>query len=125
MPVRELREGWPGVDDAVTKLEGEGKLLVTRNKKDNQAKMIWQNDPSLEYRIDDEFQAIWNRIKLPEPEALADELEKENLTPANKSRGLVVKQQKQQKQKRKPRRGGKTTNTHMMGVLRDYSHLKK
>lgn len=123
--VRELRDGWPDAEDAINKLEAQGKLLVTRNKKDNHAKMVWPNDPSLAIYIDDEFQAIWQKIKLPEAAAVADDLEKAGLTPANKNRGVKVKAPVQEKKKKKPRIGGKTTNTHMLGVLRDYSHLKK
>lgn len=123
--VRELRDGWPDAEDAINKLEAQGKLLVTRNKKDNHAKMVWPNDPSLAIHIDDEFHAIWQKIKLPEAGAVADDLEKAGLIPANKSRGIKVKAPVQEKKKKKPRVGGKTTNTHMVGVLRDYSHLKK
>lgn len=123
--VRELRDGWPGAEDAIDKLERQGKLLVTRNRKDNHATMVWPNDPSLRFNIDDEFQGIWHKIKLPEAAALADELEKEGLMPANKSRNIKVKPKQQEKKTKKPRKGGKTTNTHMAGVLRDYSHLKK
>ncbi len=125
LKVRELRDGWQAAEDAIDELEAEGKLLVTRNKKDNHPTMVWPNDPSLAFNIDDEFQQIWHKIKLPEAGALADELEKEGLTPANKSRGIKVKPKQVEKKTKKPRKGGKTTNTHMMGVLRDYSHLKK
>ncbi|KAL8887036.1 MAG: hypothetical protein Q9192_006383 [Flavoplaca navasiana] len=52
----------------------------------NHARMVWPNDPSLNFEIDDEFKAIWHNIKLPEPANTADELEKEGLTPANKHR---------------------------------------
>lgn len=123
--VRELRDGWPGAEEAINQLEYEGKLLVTRNKKDNHARMVWPNDPSLAVHIDEEFQAIWQKIKLPEAAALADDLEKAGLTPANKSRGIRVKPKAPEKKTKKPRKGGKTTNSHMVGVLRDYSHLKK
>ena len=125
LSVKELRDGWPDAEDAITQLEVEGKLLVTRNKKDNHARMVWPNDPSLHFEIDQEFQNIWHKIRLPEPGALADELEREGLTPANKHR-IIKKQTKvQEKPKRKPRSGGKTTNVHMAGILKDYSHLKK
>lgn len=125
LSVKELRDGWPDAEDTITLLEMEGKLLVTRNKKDNHARMVWPNDPSLSFEIDDEFQNIWNKIKLPEPGVLADELEKEGLTPANKNRTTRKPVKVQEKTKRKPRSGGKTTNVHMAGILRDYSHLKK
>ena len=123
--VRELRDGWPGAEDAIRKLETSGKLLVTRNKKDDHAKMVWPNDPSLAVHIDDEFKGMWHKIRLPEAGVLADELEREGLTPTNKSRGLKAKPKTQEKKTKKPRKSGKTTNVHMMGVLRDYSHLKK
>lgn len=61
--------------------------MVTRNKKDSHARIVWPNDPSLALHIDDEFKSIWHKIKLPEAGALADDLEKAGLTPANKSRG--------------------------------------
>ncbi|MCJ1253347.1 Transcription initiation factor IIE subunit beta [Lignoscripta atroalba] len=123
--VRELRDGWPGAEEAIRKLEGLGKLLVTRNKKDDHAKMVWPNDPSLAVHIDDEFKSMWHKIRLPEAGVLADELEREGLTPTNKSRSLKAKPKVQEKKTKKPRKSGKTTNVHMMGVLRDYSHLKK
>lgn len=125
LSVKELKDGWPAVEDAIDDLEIENKLLVTRNKKDNHAKMIWPNDPSLTFEIDEEFQDMWRKITLPEPGAVADELEKEGLLPANKSRGAKKATAVPIKKTKKPRKGGKTTNTHMQGVLRDYSHLKK
>ena len=111
--------------DSINKLEKEGKLLVTRNKKDGQARMVWPDDPSLTIHIDDEFKNIWHKIKLPAADALADELEREGLTPTNKARGVKAKPKVQEKKTKKPRKSGKTTNTHMIGILRDYSHLKK
>lgn len=123
--VKELKDGWTGVEDAIEDLEIENKLLVTRNKKDNHAKMVWPNDPSLNFEIDEEFLNMWHKIKLPESGTVADELEKEGLLPANKSRGAKKAMVAPSKKTKKPRKGGKTTNTHMQGVLRDYSHLKK
>lgn len=75
--VRELRDGWPGAEDAINKLEKEGRLLATRNKKDNHAKMVWPDDPSLKFTIDPEFQDMWHKIKVPDALAVADALEKE------------------------------------------------
>ena len=124
LSVRELRDGWPNAEAAIDELERQGKLLVTRNKKDNHAKMVWANDPSLSFTVDEEFQAIWQKLRLPEPKVLADELERAGLTPASKSRNAKKSAKQETKKTRKPRRGGKTTNTHMAGVLRDYSHLK-
>ena len=123
--VRELKDGWPDVENTIDALEAQRKLLVIRNKKDDHPKLVWLDDPSLTVHIDDEFKSIWYKIKLPEPGALADELERAGLTPTNKARGAKTKVNVQEKKNKKPRRSGKTTNTHMMSVLRDYSHLKR
>lgn len=125
MSVRELREGWPNVEDTINKLEREGKLLVTRNKKDNHAKLVWINDPSLIPHFDAEFRHIWEKIKIPDQQTVKEELEKAGITPTNKNKVVKARPKVEQKKVKKPRRSGKTTNTHMMGVLRDYSHLKR
>ena len=124
--VRELRDGWAGAEDAINKLEREGRLLATRNKKDNHAKMVWPDDPSLKFTIDSEFQDVWHKIKMPDAAAVADALEREGLTPANKTRHVKkAPTVQEQKKKKAPRKGGKTTNKHMEGILRDYTHLRK
>ncbi|CAD6568286.1 MAG: hypothetical protein ASARMPREDX12_001346 [Alectoria sarmentosa] len=125
LSVKDLKDGWQGALDAIDNLEKQGKLAVTRHKKDDSARFVWPNDPSLFFSIDQEFKSMWQKIKLPEPGALADELEREGLTPANKSRSVKAKPVKQESKTKRARKGGKTTNTHMAGVLRDYSHLKK
>ncbi|KAL3475434.1 hypothetical protein BJX99DRAFT_229591 [Aspergillus californicus] len=125
MNVRELREGWPNVEDTINQLEREGKLLVTRNKKDDHAKMVWANDPSLIEHFDEEFKAIWEKIKIPDQQIVKEELDKAGILPTSKNKILKVRPKVEHKKVKKPRRSGKTTNTHMMGVLRDYSHLKR
>lgn len=125
MNVRELREGWPNVEEAINQLEKEGKLLVTRNKKDDHAKMIWANDPSLIEHFDDEFKVIWEKIKIPDAQAVKEELDKAGITPTNKNKVTKPRPKMESKKVKKPRRSGKTTNTHMQSILRDYSHLKR
>ncbi|KAJ5814641.1 transcription initiation factor TFIIE [Penicillium riverlandense] len=125
MSVRDLREGWPNVEEAINQMEKEGKLLVTRNKKDDHAKMVWANDPSLMEHFDDEFKQIWEKIKVPGAQDVKEELERAGITPTNKNKVIKARPKVEQKKTKKPRRSGKTTNTHMMGILRDYSHLKR
>jgi transcription initiation factor TFIIE subunit beta len=125
MSVKDLKEGWPDVEEAINKLEKEGKLLVTRNKKDNHPKMVWANDPSLMNGFDDEFRQIWEKIKVPDQQKVAEELEKAGIMPTSKNKVVKPRPKVEQKKTKKPRRSGKTTNTHMMGILRDYSHLKR
>lgn len=124
--VKDLRDGWAGVEEAINKLETKGKVIATRNKKDNHAVMVWPDDPSLRLAVDSEFQDIWHKIKIPEPEAVADALEQEGLITADKTRHVKkVAKPQETKKKKTPRKGGKTTNKHMEGMLRDYSHLRK
>lgn len=123
--VKDLKEGWPDVEQAIDTLEKDGKLLVTRNKKDNHPKMVWANDPSLVHHFDDEFRNIWDKTKIPEQQRVVEELEKAGMIPANKNKVVKPRVKIEQKKTKKPRRTGKTTNTHMMGILRDYSHLKR
>ncbi|PLB50147.1 transcription initiation factor IIE, beta subunit [Aspergillus steynii IBT 23096] len=125
MSVRELREGWPNVEETINKLEKEGKLLVTRNKKDDHAKMVWANDPSLIQHFDDEFKQIWEKIRIPDAQTVKEELEKAGIVPTNKNKVVKARPNVENRKVKKPRRSGKTTNTHMMGILRDYSHLKR
>ncbi|OAX80944.1 hypothetical protein ACJ72_04716 [Emergomyces africanus] len=125
MSVRELREGWPGIVQAIDKLEKEGKLLVTRNKKDDHPKMVWANDPSLIREFDPEFRQIWEKIKIPDQQTVTEELEKAGITPTSKNKVVKPRPKIEHKKVKKARRSGKTTNTHMAGVLRDYSHLKR
>ncbi|KKZ60900.1 transcription initiation factor TFIIE subunit beta [[Emmonsia] crescens] len=125
MSVRELREGWPNIVQTIDKLEKEGKLLVTRNKKDDHPKMVWANDPSLIQQFDPEFRQIWEKIKIPDQQTVTEELEKAGITPTSKNKVVKTRPKIEHKKVKKARRSGKTTNTHMAGVLRDYSHLKR
>lgn len=125
LPVKELIEGWPDAQDVIRSLEREHQLLVIRNKKDDHARIVWPDDRSLAQNVDGGFQDMWFKIKLPDPESLRAELEKNGLTPTNKSAVLKLKAKVQERKTKKARKSGKTTNTHMVGILRDYSHLKK
>ena len=74
MNVRELREGCPQVEETINKLEKEGRLLVTRNKKDDHAKMVWANDPRLIVHFEDDFRQIWEKIRIPDQQTVKEEL---------------------------------------------------
>ncbi|KAI9885372.1 MAG: hypothetical protein M1823_002844 [Watsoniomyces obsoletus] len=125
--VRELKDGWSGADAAIDMLEAKHQILVTRNKKDNHARMVWANDATLAQHVDPLFQSLWFKATLPSKEDLPGELEKLGLKPTSSdpsSRVSMAPKQNKKKQK-KPRTGGRTTNTHMAGILRDYSSMKK
>ncbi|TKA70109.1 hypothetical protein B0A49_09837 [Cryomyces minteri] len=127
--VKELKDGWPGAVKAIEQLEEEGKILVTRNRKDDTPRMVWSNDlpggSKINTKIDTDFQAMWQKIRLPPSETeLRKELEKAGLVPTSRIKE-VMKSTGKKERKKTARRGGRTTNTHMAGVLRDYSDRRK
>jgi transcription initiation factor TFIIE subunit beta len=122
---RELRDGWANSEEIIRNLERQKKLLVTRNKKDDYAKMIWPDDPTLNVPIEDEFRAIWSDIRLPGASDLIADLEKAGLTPTNKAAREVKLVRPEKKKTKRPRKGGKITNTHMEGILRDFSAKRR
>lgn len=117
--VRELKDGWPEVEDTIDKLEAQHKLLVTRNRKDNHPRMVWIDDPTLNAPLDEEFKKIWENVQVLQHKEVIPILEKEGFHPA----GTVAEPKKVapvQKKKAK-RKSTKFTNTHMKGQLRDFS----
>ena len=125
LSVRELKEGWSGAEDAIDLLESRNQILVTRNKKDNHARMVWANDPSLSQNVDIEFQRLWHKIRLPDKDALPGELVKLGHKPTSSDPANPVVRKAKEKKAKKAKRGGRMTNTHMAGILRDYSSMKR
>jgi transcription initiation factor TFIIE subunit beta len=122
LPLKDLKDGWPNADTAIDELEEQSLVLVTRNKKDGHARHVWPNDPSLKTPIDEEYQMLWNKIVLPSAADIVQELHNAHLKPTSVDPSSVIKKMSTKKEKtKKPRRGGRTTNTHMAGILRDYS----
>lgn len=120
--VRELKDGWPECQAVINELEKEHFLLATRNKKDNTAKMIWPDSPAYHVHISDDFRDFWSKTKLPANETdIRNELEKAGITPTSQIKEGRKDIMKKKDRKRPNRRGGKTTNQHMMGILKDYS----
>jgi transcription initiation factor TFIIE subunit beta len=118
--VSKLKDGWQDAEETIDRLEAEHRLLVTRNRKDNHARMVWLDDPTLQAPLDQDFKDLWNQIALPSVEDTIKELRKMN----HKSTGepaVVDTGVKKPKEKKKVRRGTKITNTHMQAFLRDYS----
>ena len=120
--VSDLKVVWPTAEDELTKLERQHKIVVTRNRKDGQAKHVWLNDPTMYTSLDDEFRDIWLQISVPDKERMRSELKDIGFkvaTEAPKVNALQV-----QKKKKSSRRGQKITNVHMQAVLKDYSHKR-
>ncbi len=125
--VKDLKDGWQDCEDAIDELEKENKVLVTRTKKDNHARMVWSNDPTLVHVVDPEFQVMWHKTELPSVDELVRKLLEAGQKPASEdpSKRIKAAPKPKEKKKRAPRKGGKTTNLHMQHLLNDYSHLKR
>jgi len=125
--VKDLKDGWPDCEDAINELEAAHRILVTRTKKDNHARMVWADDPSLVHKIDPEFQVMWHKTELPSVDELVRKLIDAGQKPASEDPSKRVKAPPKPKEKKKkaPRKGGRTTNFHMEHLLKDYGHLKQ
>jgi transcription initiation factor TFIIE subunit beta len=121
LPVKELKDGYPNVEEDLKTLEAQGNILVIRGKKDGLARMVWYNDPRLNIPMSDEFRELYHRLKVPEANDLPKELEKMNMTPVSVDPRTVKKVIVEKEKKKRGRRRGKITNTHLAGILRDYS----
>lgn len=121
--VRDLKDGWPNVEETIDHLEKEHRLLVTRQKKDKAPRMVWANDPSLFAPLDPEFQEMWGKISLPPAEEVIRALEREKLNPAGQV-ALPKAGPVKEKKIKKVRRGAKITNIHIQDQFRDYSQQR-
>jgi len=126
VPVKDLKDGWQDCEEAINELEAEHKILVTRTKKDNHARMVWGDDASLHHKIDTEFTIMWQKVELPSVDDLVRKLLDAGQKPASEDPSKRIKAPPKPKEKKKkaPRKGGRTTNTHMAHLLKDFSHKK-
>lgn len=126
LSVKELKDGWSGAIDVIGKLEAEREILVTRTKKDNQPRMVWKNDRSLDVDVEDEFKAIWHRIQIPEPAELPRALQEAGLKPTSVDPASIKKATTSNAQRKKPKRArvGRITNVHMSHIIKDFSGSK-
>ena len=129
--VKELKDGWPDCASHLDALEHAGSILVTRNKKDGTPKVVYADSPSYHIlnsalqqpqKADTDFIDIWSKTKLPGSEAeLRTELERWGLTPSSLVKEPKKVEAKRKEKRRINRKSGKTTNSHMLNILKDYS----
>ncbi|KAI9889185.1 MAG: hypothetical protein M1814_005701 [Vezdaea aestivalis] len=120
LSVKELKEGWSGAIAAIDLLEAQHRILVVRNKKDNHARILWPDDPTLYAPVDEDFQIIWGKIPLPKEADLAEELRKADLKPTGSAPKPKQAPKIKEKKQKKRRAGTKVTNSHMLGLLQTY-----
>lgn len=132
---RELKDGWPDAFKELVRLEEEGHVLLSRWKKDNTPRMVWADSPTYHIlnprtmkpqQIDGDFADVWAKTRLPANEMdLRGELEKAGLTPTSAVKEVRKVDMGKKQRKKVVRKGGKTTNSHLMGILKDYSGARK
>ncbi|KAF2220727.1 hypothetical protein BDZ85DRAFT_267051 [Elsinoe ampelina] len=123
--VKELKDGWSDATQVIEGLEKKGTLLVTHNKKDNTPKMVWLNDTSLSMKVDDDFKLFWTNLRLPTNDGdIRSELERAGLTPTSQVKETIKLGPQKKEKRRINRKAGRSTNTHMNGILKDYSFKK-
>jgi transcription initiation factor TFIIE subunit beta len=105
VPVADLKDGWPDCEGPISELEEERKVLVTRTKKDNHARMVWANDSTLFNPVDSEFQVMWHNNELPGPDDLVRKLLDAGQKPASEdpSKRIKVPAKPKEAKKRPPR----------------------
>jgi transcription initiation factor TFIIE subunit beta len=121
--IKDLKDGWTTVADDIKQMEDKKEVIVRRSK-DGVAKTVWSNDPSLMLPMDEAFTKLWHSVQVPNnPDELRKELLANNQKAATQAKAIIPG--KQLKKKKGPRRGGKQTNTHMVGILKDFSGMRK
>jgi transcription initiation factor TFIIE subunit beta len=121
LAVKELKDGYPNIEDDLRTLETQGHVLVIRGKKDGLPRMVWYNDAKLNVSISEEFKGMYHNLHVPDAGDLPKELEKVGMTPASVDPRSIKHAVVEKEKKRKGRRRGKITNTHLVGILREYN----
>ncbi|QPG94441.1 hypothetical protein C2857_006062 [Epichloe festucae Fl1] len=125
--VKDLKDGWPDCEDALTSLEKQRKILVVRTKKDNFPRYVWADDSSLHHAVQPEFQVMWHRVPIPSVEDMHRKLVNVGQKPTSED-PLKIQQaanKPKTQKKRASKRGGKATNVHMAHLLQDFSHIRR
>ena len=121
--VRELKDGWCGALPTIANLEKEQKIIVLRNRKDDSPRLVWPNKGGRIGNIEPRFVSLWQSARVPSASELPTILETVGLKPSSVDPTSIKREAKPaQEKKRKPRAPrSKITNTHMKGLLKDFS----
>jgi transcription initiation factor TFIIE subunit beta len=121
LAVKELKDGYPSIEEDLKTLEAQGHVLVIRGKKDGLPRMVWYNDAKLNVTIAEDFKDMYHNLRVPDAGDLPKELEKAGMTPASVDPRSIKRVVVEKEKKKKGRRRGKITNTHLGGILREYN----
>ncbi|KAK4909763.1 hypothetical protein LTR49_021496 [Elasticomyces elasticus] len=117
--VKDLKDGWPDCIPTITLLESRAWHLTTP---------VDPKNPGAAHKlmeISPDFLKIYSSFKLPpNGNDLIAELQGAGLVPTSAVKEVKSAGGKKKERKRVERRNAKKTNTHMAGVLKDYSKVK-
>ncbi|OLL24484.1 Transcription initiation factor IIE subunit beta [Neolecta irregularis DAH-3] len=120
---KDLEDGWSAALNEIERLEKEKSIFVVRRK--DVPHMIWWNDQRMDIIVENDFKRIWEEEKLPNLENLPRTLENAGLKPCSADPLTVRQAHAEQKLKKPKKRATKITNTHLNGILRDFSANRK
>lgn len=131
LQVKQLKDGWNECIPTIRKLEKNNEILVNKTKKDQTPKHIWLNVEKLhllqeDSETDKSFADLWHKIEIPDHETLVKKLIENKIKPTNVDSDALKNKNSQpvKQQKKRKSRKGKITNTHLKGILRDYSKMR-
>ncbi|KAG8918624.1 hypothetical protein FRC01_001756 [Tulasnella sp. 417] len=129
LSVKHLKEGFPDVNNHITELEKQGRVLVIRTDKDEPKQVFW-NEITPEQGgkpVDDEFRSLWDSLKNPVEADLLKALEKEGLQPTASEAVPAKPTKKKDKKAKAGNRNVKIQNTHITNIdlRKDFSADKK
>lgn len=125
MEVKELKDSYLNLMEAIKELEKEGDILIIYSK-DN-PRIIYANDKKLNVETDDVFKDLWHSLTVPPEEDLPKELEKAGLKSMEVFETKVNPKNKSKKKTKQRNRKVKITNTHLVDIdlTKDYVVEKK
>ncbi|EMP32946.1 Werner syndrome ATP-dependent helicase, partial [Chelonia mydas] len=120
--LEDIEEGLPNAQKAIKAL-GDQITFITRPDK---KKILFYNDKSCQFTVDEEFQKLWRSIPV-------DSMDEEKIEEYLKRQGISSMQeagpkkiapiQRRKKPASQKKRRFKTHNDHLAGVLKDYSDV--
>ncbi|XP_059821039.1 transcription initiation factor IIE subunit beta [Hypanus sabinus] len=118
--LEDIEEGLPNAQKAI-KVLGDQIVFVTRPDK---KKILFYNDKSCQFTIDEEFQKLWRSIPVDsmDEEKIEDYLKRQGISSMQETGPKkVLSVQKRKKSASQRKRKFKAHNNHMAGLLEDYS----
>jgi len=119
----EIQESLPNAEKFLKQLEQGGMIIILTRPTDKK-KVVYYNDRSIQFKVDEEFQKLWRSVSVEgiEEGKIEDYLEKQGIT-SMQDQGMrkAMPIQKRKKPTQKKPRSFKKHNEHMADILQDYS----